>query len=223
MVLTEQKLAQAIKNIGRTVHVFRERVQAVLPSIAYQAMRGNPNWANDLLLSIGEEGKSAAHLEGIVRWCETFAPLRFKDGKFLINKATAKQFAVNCEEDFAPYEAEMAEAKWWLLSAKQRPPSLFDAGTFIPAQFAGMAKKLNSNGFPELAAEVSGLLQMLYHTNVWKAAVVAKYEEPAAEEPAATEEPPAATKVVRRARKNPPAQKAVEAPAATEEPELLAA
>ena len=184
MIMTEQKLAIAIKNVGRRLSAFRDSVQEVLVSCAYQAMMGNPNFANDLLAAIVEGERSAAHIEGITRWAETYAPLIYRHGKFLINKVALKKISVADEEAFAPYELEMRRHRWWEMAEKQRPPSIFDPLTFVPSGFEKIAKKLNSEGFPELSAEVAALGKLLYSTNVWKG-LAAPAEAPTAEAPTA--------------------------------------
>lgn len=170
-IMTETKLASAIKAVGTSLAKWREEVQEVLISVAYQAMRGNPNYANNLLGALMDGGKSAAHIEGITRWLETFAPLLVRDGAFKINKGALKSISVANEEDFAKqYEPSMREVSWWLMAEKQRPESIFDAGTFVPNRMAGIAKKLNAEGYPELSVEITAMLKMLYATKAWKKA-----------------------------------------------------
>ena len=184
-IMTETKLTAAIKTVGRSLATWRESVQEILVSVAYQAMRGNSNHANNLLGALMDGGKSAAHIQGITRWLETFAPLIVREGLFKINKGALKNISVASEEDFAKqYEPAMREVSWWLMGEKQRPESIFDAGTFVPNRLAAVAKKLNSEGYPELGAEVSALLKMLYSTNAWKKATAVPAAAPKPATPA---------------------------------------
>lgn len=169
-IMTETNLARAIKSVGKSLSSWREDVQEVLISVAYQAMRGNPNYANNLLGAIMDNGKSAACIQGITRWLETFAPLIVRSEVFKINKGALKALTVANEADFAQYEEAMRRNPWWLMAEKQKPESIFDVGGFIPNRMAGVAKKLNSEGYPELAAEITALLKTLYSTNAWKKA-----------------------------------------------------
>ncbi len=170
-IMTENKLTAAIKSVGTSLAKWRESVQEVLVSVAYQAMRGNPNYANSLLGTLMDGGKSAAHVQGITRWLETFAPLIVREGLFKINKAALKNINVANEDDFTKqYEPAMREVLWWLMAEKQRPESIFDAGTFVPNRIAGVAKKLIAEGYPELGAEITAMLKSLYSTNAWKMA-----------------------------------------------------
>ena len=173
-IMTETKLTAAIKSVGSSLAKWRESVQEVLVSVAYQAMRGNPNYANNLLGALMDGGKSAAHIQGITRWLETFAPLIVREGLFKINKVALKSISVTNEDDFAKqYEPSMREVSWWLTAEKQRPESIFDAGTFVPNRIAGITKKLSTEGYPELGAEITAMLKMLYSTSAWKKATAA--------------------------------------------------
>lgn len=147
----------------------REDLQDILVSIAYQACRGNPNWANELLQKAIEV--RSVHIKPMTIWLETYAPLVVKNGEFVINKGMAKTMHVESEADFAQYEVEMRKVKWWDMVPKQKAESIFEPTAYIEAAFKRMAKKLNDEGSPDLANAVKKLVAELYTTAEWKAKV----------------------------------------------------
>jgi len=157
-------LSTRIQRIRTDKAALNADIQDVLVSCAYQAARGNPNYANQLLEAV----RDSINIKGLTVWCETFAPLIVRADKFEINKGMRKQMAVECEEDFAPFEAECRKVNWFDMAAPQKAESIFAADEYVETAFERMAKKLNSNGSPDLAAEVKKLLVELYSTKAWQ-------------------------------------------------------
>ena len=90
-------LSSRIQNVRKTKEAFRDDVQEILVSCAYQAAMGNPNYANELLDAV----RDTVHIKGLTLWMETYAPLVVRQDKFQINKGMAKTMHVTSEADFA--------------------------------------------------------------------------------------------------------------------------
>lgn len=163
-------LSSRIKSVGKTKEAFRDDIQEILVSCAFQAAMGNPNFANELL----NEVRDTVHIKGLTLWLETFAPLVVRKEAFSINKGMAKTMHVTDEASFAPYEAEMRKVKWWEMAAPQRATSVFDPAEYSVAGLERMAKKLNDNGQPDLANVVLGFVKELSVSAPYKKVVEAQ-------------------------------------------------
>lgn len=163
-------LSVRIAGVRKAKEAFREEVQELLVSCAYQAAMGNPNYANELLDAV----RDTVHIKGLTLWCETFAPLVVRQDKFQINKGMAKTMHVTNEADFAPYEAEMRKSKWWEMAAPQKAKSVFDAVDYTTDALDRIAVKLNKEGAPDLARLVADMARDLASKDAYKAAVAAK-------------------------------------------------
>jgi hypothetical protein len=157
-------LSSRIAGLRKSKEAFRSEVQEVLVSCAYQAARGNPNYANELLEAV----RDTVNIKGVTLWLETFAPLVVRQDKFVINKGMAKTMAVSCDADFAEYEVECRKVNWWEMAPAQKATSMFEPDTYIEQAFERMAKNLNKEGCPDLAAALRGLLPNLYSTEAWQ-------------------------------------------------------
>lgn len=163
-LIAKAVLSSRIANVKKSKDALRADIQEVLVSVAYQAALGNPNYANDLL----EVVRDTVNIKGVTLWLETFAPLVVRQDKFVINKGMAKTMHVTCEADFAEYEREMRKVNWWEMAPAQKAVSMFAADEYIENAFERMAKKLNAEGDPELAAALRAMLPELYSTEAWK-------------------------------------------------------
>lgn len=170
-------LSSRISSIKRSKEAFREDVQDVLVSVAYQAAMGNPNYANELLEAV----RDTVHIKGLTLWLETFAPLVVRKDAFAINKGMAKTMHISNEADFAPYEAEMRKVKWWEMAAPQKAKSVFDAVDYSVESLERAAKKLNDNGSPDLANVMRAFIKELQVSDAYKVAVAKHNEEAAAQ------------------------------------------
>ena len=179
-IIKASALKAAITNVRKNKEAFRAKVQEVLVSVAYQACLGNANWANDLLDAV----RDTANIKPLTMWLETYAPLVVRQDKFVINKGMAKTMHVTSEEEFSEYEEEMRKVNWWELAAPQKATSIFAPDEFIEKTIERMAKKLDREGQPDLAAAIQALMPELYANKAWK-----KYHE----EQAAIASLPAAT------------------------------
>ena len=164
-LIAKAVLSSRIETVRKSKAALRADIQEVLVSVAYQAALGNPNYANDLLEAV----RDAVNIKGVTMWLETFAPLVVRQDKFVINKGMAKTMHVTCEADFAEYEREMRKVNWWEMAPAQKAESMFAADDYIEHAIERMAKKLNAEGKPDLAAAIKGLLPELYSTEAWKA------------------------------------------------------
>ena len=163
-IIAKAVLSSRIETVRKSKAALRADIQEVLVSVAYQATQGNPNYANDLLDAV----RDTINIKGVTMWLETFAPLVVRHDKFEINKGMAKTMHVTCEADFAEYEAEMRKVNWWEMAPAQKAVSMFAADEYIESAFERMAKKLNAEGDPELAAALRSLLPELYSTEAWR-------------------------------------------------------
>lgn len=163
-LIAKAVLSSRIEGVRKSKDALRADIQEVLVSVAYQAAMGNPNYANELLEAV----RDTVNIKGVTMWLETFAPLVVRQDKFVINKGMAKTMHVTCEADFAEYEREMRKVNWWEMAPAQKAVSMFAADEYIESAFERMAKKLNAEGDPELAAALRGLLPELYSTEAWR-------------------------------------------------------
>lgn len=184
-LIDEKVLSLRIRGIGAKLAVWRDDVTDVLVACSYQACRGNPNFANELLGVITDGKASAINISCITRYLELFAPLRVVKERFEINKGARKTMGVESEADFERFEVEMRKVSWWLIGKAQKAESIFDAAKVIEDTFSRLSKKLNDEGEPALANEVSSLVKMLYSTKAWKEVTAANVtpEAPKAPEP----------------------------------------
>lgn len=159
-------LSSRIAAVRKTKEAFREKVQEVLVSVAFQASMGNPNYANELLEAV----RDTVTIKPLTMWLETYAPLVVRADAFAINKGMARTMDVSDEADFAKYEVEMRKVKWWDMCATPKAESIFAPDKYIEDTFARMAKNLNKEGRPDLAAAIKALLPELYSTEAWKEA-----------------------------------------------------
>ena len=164
-LIAKAVLSSRIETVRKSKAALRADIQEVLVSVAYQAAMGNPNYANELLDAV----RDTINIHGVTRWLETFAPLVVRKDKFEINKGMAKTMHVTCEADFDEYEREMRKVNWWEMAPAQKAESLFAADEYVEHAIERMAKKLNAEGKPDLAAAIKGLLPELYSTEAWKA------------------------------------------------------
>lgn len=167
-IMTENKLASAIESIGKSLATWRDEVQEVLISCAYQAARGNDYHANKLLSVISDGKNSAVNVSGVTRWLETYAPLVIKNGVFVINKGMRKSMNVESESDFVQFEVEMRKISWWLIGKSQAAESIYDVSEATINGIERIAKKQESEGFSALAAETRALLKVLRTTKAWQ-------------------------------------------------------
>lgn len=178
-IIKAPALKKAIANVKKAKEKFRAEVQEVLVSVAYQACLGNANWANEILDAV----RDTANIKGITMWLETYAPLIVSKGEFAINKGARKSMGVTDEASFTEYEVEMRKVGWWEMAAPQKATSIFAPDEYIEKAIERMAKKLNDEGQPDLAAAIQALMPELYSSDAWK-----KYHEeqsaPANAEPA---------------------------------------
>lgn len=163
-------LSSRIQNVRKTKEAFRDDVQEILVSCAYQAAMGNPNYANELLEAV----RDTVYLKGLTMWCETFAPLKVQHDTFQINKGMAKTMHVTDEESFRPYEIEMRKTPWWKMAPEQKTKSIFDAVDYTTDALDRIATKLNKEGAPDLARLVADMARELATKEAYKAAVAAK-------------------------------------------------
>lgn len=163
-LIAKAVLSSRISNVKKSKDALRADIQEVLVSVAYQAAMGNPNYANELLDAV----RDTVNIKGVTMWLETFAPLVVRQDKFVINKGMAKTMHVTCEADFAEYEREMRKVNWWDMAPAQKAVSMFAADEYIENAFERMAKKLNAEGDPDLAAALRALLPELYSTEAWQ-------------------------------------------------------
>ena len=164
-LIAKAVLSSRIATVKKSKDALRADIQEVLVSVAYQAALGNPNYANDLLEAV----RDTINIHGVTRWLETFAPLVVRQDTFVINKGMAKTMHVTSEAEFAEYEREMRKVNWWEMAPAQKAVSMFAADEYIENAIERMAKKLNAEGKPDLAAAIKGLLPELYSTDAWKA------------------------------------------------------
>ena len=169
-IIAQGVLSNRIQNARKTKEAFRDDVQEILVSCAYQAARGNPNFANELLEAL----RDTVHIKGLTLWLEAFAPLVVRKDAFAINKGMAKKMNVESEADFAEYEREMRKVKWWEMVAPQKAKSVFDGVDYANEALERAAKKLNDNGQLELAAVMLEFAKELASKDAYKAAVAAK-------------------------------------------------
>jgi len=188
-LIDEKVLSLRIRSIGAKLSVWRDDVTEVLVACSYQACRGNPNFANELLGVLMDGKASAINISCITRYLETFSPLVIRKERFEINKGARKTMGVESEDAFAPFEEEMRKASWWLMGKKQPVESIFDASVYLEDTFKRMSKKLNDEGAPELSKEVSALIKELYATNAWKEAVAARTASKEVPSPSEAAEP----------------------------------
>lgn len=167
-IIAKAVLSSRIAGLRKAKEALRADVQEILVSIAYQAARGNPNWANELM----EAARDTISIKPLTRWLETFAPLVVSKGEFAINKGARKSMGVTDEGSFAEYEVEMRKVGWWEMAAPQKAASIFAAGMYIDGAFERMVKNLNKEGCPDLANTIKALLPELYSSEAWK-----KYHE----------------------------------------------
>ena len=163
-IIAKSVLSSRIANIRKSKEAFREDVQEVLVSVAYQACMGNPNHANELLDVV----RDTINIKPLTMWLETFAPLVVRNDAFTINKGMAKTMHVQSEADFAQYEVEMRKTKWWEMVAPAKATSMFAADDYIESAFERIQKNLNKEGCPDLAAAIKALLPELYATEAWR-------------------------------------------------------
>lgn len=167
-IIAKAVLSARIAGLRKAKEALRADVQEVLVSVAYQACLGNANWANELL----EAARDTINIKPLTMWLETFAPLVVRQDKFAINKGARKAMGVENEIDFAEYEAEMRKANWWEMTPPQKATSIFAPDEYIEKAIERMAKKLNDEGQPDLAAAIQALMPELYSSEAWK-----KYHE----------------------------------------------
>lgn len=226
-LIDEKVLSVRIRCIGAKLAVWRDDVTDVLVACSYQACRGNPNFANELLGVITDGKASAINISCITRYLELFAPLRVVKERFEINKGMRKQMGVESEADFEAFEIEMRKVSWWLVGKAQKAESIFDAAKTIEDTFSRLSKKLNDEGEPALANEVSALVKMLYSTNAWKevTAKVTPEAPPAPEAPKVVKIDPkvAKAKAAAKSAKLAAATLAIAAESAAAGEELIAA
>ena len=160
-------LSSRITAVKASKEAFREDVQEVLVSCAYQAALGNANYANELLDAV----RDTIYIKGLTIWLETYAPLRVSQDKFIINKGMAKTMHVVDEESFAPYEAEMRKVRWWEMTAQQKARSVFDAVDYVGDALDRISAKLQKEGAPDLAHLVAEMARELATKEEFKAAV----------------------------------------------------
>ena len=167
-IIKASALKTAIANVRKNKEAFRAEVQEVLVAVAYQACLGNANWANEILDAV----RDTANIKGITMWLETYAPLIVSKGEFAINKGARKSMGVTDEASFTEYEVEMRKVGWWEMAAPQKATSIFAPDEYIEKAIERMAKKLNDEGQPDLAAAIQSLMPELYSSEAWK-----KYHE----------------------------------------------
>ena len=163
-------LSQRIAGIKTSKEVFREEVQEILISCAYQACLGNTNWANELLEAV----RDTVYIKGLTLWMENYAPLRVSQDKFIVNKGMAKTMHVIDEASFTPYEAEMRKVKWWTMAAQQKAKSVFDAVDYVGNALDRISAKLQKEGAPDLARLVAEMAREIASKEAYKAAVERK-------------------------------------------------
>lgn len=163
-IIKASALKTAIANVRKNKEAFRAEVQEVLVAVAYQACLGNANWANEILDAV----RDTANIKGITMWLETFAPLIVSKGAFVINKGARKSMGVTDEAGFAEYEAEMRKANWWEMTPPQKATSIFVPDEYIEKAIERVAKKLNDEGQPGLAAAIQALMPELYASDAWR-------------------------------------------------------
>ena len=168
-IIAQGVLSNRIQKVKENRDAFREEIQEILVSCAYQAAMGNPNYANELLEAV----RDTVNIRGITLWLETYAPLVVRKDAFAINKGMRKTMSIESEADFAPYEVEMRKVKWWQMAPEQRAKSMFDPSEYLSGGLERMAKNLNKEGYPDLANEVKALIRAMASSSAYKAAVEA--------------------------------------------------
>lgn len=156
-VLNKVQFKNAIKSITKTREGLQSAIQEALISATYYAMKDrNAEAFNQICDAAG----NAVYIKGITLWAETYAPVMIKDGSFVLNKSAAKEHDVLNEEDFAPIEAEIRQGvAWYDMAPKQKAQSMFEPASYL----ATVAKKLEREGFPELATEAKRLAAKYGH------------------------------------------------------------
>jgi hypothetical protein len=144
-MLTIKQLSANIRKISKSAEKFATDVQEALIVCAYYAMKdGNTTPLNDLMDAVGD----GTRLKGFTAWAELFAPVRIKEGRFVLNKGAAKDIHVTCPEDFAEFEAEMRTVRWDKIVEKEPVESIWDASKALDKFY----KRLEQHGDIELAA-----------------------------------------------------------------------
>lgn len=150
-VMNSTKLAAQIRSVKGNTQKLRVQIQDILVSCAYFAVKdGNINPFNQLL----EATQSAVRLKGITAWAETFGFVRVKDEKFVLNKSARKEANVTDEASFEQYETDMRQVNWWEIVPAEKAESIFEPVKYME----GVVSKLEKNGLPDLAAEVTKLI-----------------------------------------------------------------
>lgn len=153
-LMSNIKLAAQIRSINTKSSKLREQIQDVLISCAYHAMKdGQITPFNDLLKAVG----SNTRVKGITMWAEKFGCVMVKDDKFVLNKSAKAKTDVTCEDDFAPYYAEMVASKWYDVAPKEVKTSIFEATTYLD----GVAKRLEKENQVTIADEVRTLINKI--------------------------------------------------------------
>lgn len=163
-IIAKTVLSARIAGLRKAKEAFREDVQEVLVSVAYQACLGNANWANELLESV----RDSVNIKPLTMWLETYAPLIVRKGAFAINKGARKSMGVTDEASFTEYEVEMRKVGWWEMAAPQKATSIFAPDEYIDGAFERLAKHLNKEGCPDLANAIKALLPELYSSDAWR-------------------------------------------------------
>lgn len=147
-VLSKTQFKSMVKRLTKSREALQTDVQEALITATYYAMKdGNAEPFNQICDAVG----NAVYLKGITLWAETYAPVMVKDGSFVLNKKAAKEHNVLNEDDFAPIEAEIRQGvAWYDIAPRQRAVSIFEPSGYL----SSVAKKLEREGFPELAAEM---------------------------------------------------------------------
>lgn len=147
-IMTKVQFSKTVKGITKNREALQDAVQEALITATYYAMKdGNSEPFNQICDAVGQ----AVHIKGITLWAETYAPVMIKDGSFVLNKSAAKEHNVLNEEDFAPIEAEIRQGvTWYEIAPKQKAQSMFEPSAYL----SSAAKKLEREGFPELASEM---------------------------------------------------------------------
>lgn len=156
-VMTKSQFSKTINGITKSREVLQATVQEALITATYYAMKdGNAEPFNQICDAVG----SAVYLKGITLWAETYAPVIVKDGSFVLNKKAAKEHNVLNEDDFAPIEAEIRQGvAWYDIAPRQRAVSMFEPSGYL----SSVAKKLEREGFPELANEMKRVASKYGH------------------------------------------------------------
>lgn len=171
-ILSIKALNGAIKSINTTSKNFNASIQAVLPSCAFQMLQGNSNYFNELLNAVGKGTRK----EGIVKWAELYGFSTYAKEKLSPNKSACKshQHLTN-EADFMAHIAENGlSVNWYEIAKAEKIASIFAPDAYLER----VSSHLTKEGYADIAAEVTALLNKVKKDIALKAQALESLGEP---------------------------------------------